>query len=310
MLHVGTAAHEVRVRPLAGDTARLTLPRPLPLQAGDRAILRDPGAQRVAAGVLVLDADPPPLRRRGAAAGRGRELATATGALDLAVEVRRRGAMRVAEALALGVREVDSIVGDSDRVLRQGDWLVDPEVWGRWAALLREAVAARAEQEPLDPTLTMEAARAAAGVPDRGLVPALAAAAGLVVEGGRVGLAGVVASLGGAEEGLRRIEERLTVDPFAAPDRPELEAAGLGPREVGAAVRAGRLLRLDDDVLLLPSGPARAMRVLAGLPQPFTLSEARQALGTTRRVAVPLLEHLDSRGWTRRVDAAHREVVH
>lgn len=62
------------------------------------------------------------------------------------------------------------------------------------------------------------------------------------------------------------------------------------------------------DVVLLPDGPARAMRVLAGLPQPFTLSAARQALGTTRRVAVPLLEHLDGRGWTRRVDGNLREV--
>ena len=51
------------------------------------------------------------------------------------------------------------------------------------------------------------------------------------------------------------------------------------------------------------------MRELARLPQPFTLSEARRALGTTRRVAVPLLEHLDRRGWTRRVDTAHRTVV-
>ncbi|WP_313565882.1 SelB C-terminal domain-containing protein, partial [Mobilicoccus sp.] len=46
-----------------------------------------------------------------------------------------------------------------------------------------------------------------------------------------------------------------------------------------------------------------------GLPQPFTTSEARAALGTTRRVAIPLLEHLDEKGWTRRVDAGHREVV-
>lgn len=343
MLHVGTAAHEVRVRPLADDTARLTLPRPLPLQAGDRAILRDPGAQRVVAGVLVLDADPPPLQRRGAAARRGSELATATGDLDLAVEVRRRGAMRVAHALALGIAaadidaidagaavtagetvdsadsagadQVDAGGGQSatgggvNRVLRQGDWLVDRGSWDGWAARLREAVTSRTRLEPLDPTLTMEAARSAAGVPDRGLVPALAAAADLVVEGGRVGLPGVAASLGEAEEGLRRIEERLTAEPFAAPDRPELEASGLGPREVAAAVRAGRLLRLDDDVLLLPSGPAQAMRLLAGLPQPFTLSEARQALGTTRRVAVPLLEHLDGRGWTRRLDGSHREVV-
>ena len=77
--HVGTAAHEVRVRPLGGDAARLVLSSPLPLRAGDRAILRDPGAQRVVSGVLVLDVDPPPLRRRGAGARRGAELAGATG---------------------------------------------------------------------------------------------------------------------------------------------------------------------------------------------------------------------------------------
>jgi selenocysteine-specific elongation factor len=62
-------------------------------------------------------------------------------------------------------------------------------------------------------------------------------------------------------------------------------------------------------VVLLPDGPARAMRVLSSLEQPFTLSAARQALGTTRRVAVPLLEHLDARGWTRRLDRRLRTVV-
>jgi selenocysteine-specific elongation factor len=194
-------------------------------------------------------------------------------------------------------------------VLRRGDWLVDRATWRSWADLVRGAVEARVEEEPLEPTLTLEAARDVAAIPDRALVAAIAAEAGLTVESGRVGLPGVTASLGAAEEGLRRIEERLAADPFAAPERPDLDAAGLGPREVAAAVGTGRLLRLPDDVLLLPTGPARAMRVLAGLPQPFTLSEARQALGTTRRVAVPLLEHLDGRGWTRRVDGSHREVV-
>lgn len=62
-------------------------------------------------------------------------------------------------------------------------------------------------------------------------------------------------------------------------------------------------------MVLLPDAPARAIRELVGLPQPFTTSQARQALGTTRRVAIPLLEHLDARGWTRRVDAQTREVV-
>ena len=73
--------------------------------------------------------------------------------------------------------------------------------------------------------------------------------------------------------------------------------------------RQGRLIRIADGVVLLPSAPAQAMRVLAALGQPFTASQARQALGTTRRVAIPLLEHLDSRGWTRRLDGNLREVV-
>ena len=83
----------------------------------------------------------------------------------------------------------------------------------------------------------------------------------------------------------------------------------LGVRELAAAERAGRMLRLRDGVVLLPTAPALAMRELARLEQPFTTSQARQALDTTRRVAIPLLEHLDARGWTRRLDAGHREVV-
>ena len=69
------------------------------------------------------------------------------------------------------------------------------------------------------------------------------------------------------------------------------------------------MLRLPGEVILLPTAPALAMRELARLPQPFTTSQARQALGTSRRIAIPLLEHLDARGWTRRLDAGHRQVV-
>lgn len=321
MLHIGTAAQEVRLRPLSGDTARLLLPVALPLRAGDRATLRDPGAQHVVAGVVVLDIDPPPLQRRGAGARRGEELAAATGAVDLETEVHRRGAMRTQDASALGLdvgrppsggarlTPAENRTEGADFVVRHGEWLVDRDVWRQWGDALRAVLEAQVRDEPLEPTLTLEAARAAVGLPDRSLVPALAGETGLEVAAGRVGLPGVTASLGKAEEGLRRIEERLDESPFEAPERPELDAAGLGPREVAAAVRTGRLVRLPDDVLLLPSAPAQAMRVLAALPQPFTTSEARQALGTTRRVVIPLLEHLDGRGWTRRLDGSHRQVV-
>jgi selenocysteine-specific elongation factor len=117
-----------------------------------------------------------------------------------------------------------------------------------------------------------------------------------------------VDDLGVAETGLRQLSDRLAANPYAAPEKADLEAWGLGRRELAAAERAGRIIRLAGDVVLLPTAPARAMRILTRLDQPFTTSAARQALGSTRRVIIPLLEHLDQRGWTVRVDAGHRRV--
>ncbi len=303
VLHVGSTAVAVRVRPLGADAARLQLHRPLPLRAGDRALLRDPGAQAVAAGVLVLDVDPPELRRRGAAVERATALSGADGTPDLVAEVARRGAARRTDLAAVGV-SLDDLSG----VHVEGDWLVDRGTWSRWAAALAVAVDAHALAVPLDIGLPAEAARQAAGVPDLRLLPALLGPAGLEAAQGRLRRPGTRADLGAAEAGVAALEARLSADPFAAPEQPDLDALRLGVRELAAAERAGRLLRLPDDVVLLPDGPARAMRVLAALAQPFTLSQARQALGTTRRVAVPLLEHLDGRGWTRRLDGSLREV--
>ncbi|HYN68314.1 MAG TPA: SelB C-terminal domain-containing protein [Ornithinibacter sp.] len=94
VLHVGTAATPVRVRPLGGRHARLTLDgaRGLPLAPGDRVLLRDPGAHEVLAGADVLAADPAPFTRRGDAARRAAVLAS--GSVD--DEVPTQGATDVA----------------------------------------------------------------------------------------------------------------------------------------------------------------------------------------------------------------------
>lgn len=305
MLHLGTSAGQARIRPLSLTTARLHLDRPLPLAAGDRAILRDPGTGRVV-GVVLLDVDPPALRRRGAGRRRGTQLAEQTGRSDLASEVARRGHLTVEQARRLGL--VVPAEPPSD-VIRAQEWFIASAAWRDWVTQLIAVVTDYEHDHPLDPLMPAPAAAAALTLPDRRLLTALAATAGLQHERGRVHRPGATASLGAAEQGLAEIEARLALSPFAAPEQPDLAAAALGPREIAAAVKAGRLLALGDGVLLQPIAPAKAMRVLAGLPQPFTTSEARAALGTTRRVAIPLLEYLDSRGWTQRLDAGHREIV-
>jgi selenocysteine-specific elongation factor len=313
MLHVGTVAVPAHVRPLGDDTARLTLPAPLPLQVGDQAILRDPGRQRIAAGALVLDADPPALRRRGAAQLRARELANASERPDLVTEVRRRGAVRLADLSALGIpnevlKEEPGKATPASTLHRDGEWLVTQVLWDQWVQDLSAAVDARATSTPLDPGLSLEAARRASALPDIRLLTSVARDAHLALSNGQVTRPDAAPSFGAAEAGLAALEARLRESAFDAPERPDLKSWGLGSRELAAAERSGRILRLPDDVVLLPSAPALAMRVLSALPQPFTTSVARQALGTTRRVAIPLLEHLDSRGWTRRLDGNLREV--
>lgn len=304
--HIGTAAVGVRVRPLGPDHARLTLDRPLPLQLGDDLVLRSSGSHSVRNGVQVLDLDPPSLERRGDGARRRVVLEQMPLGGDLAVEVRRRGAVRASLLLRYGMTLPTPL---PETVHRHGDWLVDSEAREGWTQQLGTLVAQHRRADPLTAGLPRKAAIDALALPDEALLDLVVAAAGLTQHEGRVRDADSGQDLGAAETGVRTLEERLARSPFAAPEADDLAALGLGPRELAAAAAQGRLLRLPDEVILLPAAPALAMRVLAALPQPFTTSEARQALATTRRVAIPLLEHLDSRGWTRRPDPGHREVV-
>ncbi|MFG2065158.1 selenocysteine-specific translation elongation factor [Micromonospora sp. NPDC048871] len=299
-LHVGAAAVPVRVRPLGVDTVRLRLARPLPLLVGDRALLRDPGRHHIAGGVSVLDVAPPPLRRRGAAAARAAVLATMDGRPDLAGELRRRGLVRAADLRRAGVPVTGSPVC--------GDWLADPDHWRQLGARLVEAVTEYARTHPLEPGAPVEVLRQRLGLPERALVEALVAAP-LRLVAGRVAAADLDPVPEPVARAVALLREEFTARPFRAPEADRLAAVGLGDREIGAAVRAGVLLRLTGNVLLPAGAPQQAVRVLATLPQPFTLSAARQALDTTRRVAVPLLELLDRQGATRRLPDDTRMVV-
>lgn len=307
--HVGTAAVTARVRPLGPGLARLGLSRPLPLHAGDALILRDPGQEGAMTGATVLDADPPPLHRRGDAARRA--LALAEPDADAPEQqVRRRGWVSAQQALEWGLTPPQWGAADApEAVVRIGSVVTTGRHLAGWRDALVAAVEERAGNDRLDPHLPLSQARERAGIPDQRVAEMLCASAGLVITGGRVHRPGVAPELGIAAPAVAALLARLAEDPFAAPDRPELEAAGLGLRELAAAASLGQIVRLSDGIVLAPSAPAQAMRLLAALPQPFTTSAARQALSSTRRVVIPLLEELDRRGWTRRLDKTLREVA-
>ncbi len=339
--HVGTAAVTATVRPLGKTHARLTLARSLPLTLGDRVLLRAPGDRAVYAGVQVLDVDPPELARRGDARRRAEQLADMRPEGDLATEVRRRGAVPVSVLGSAGLEVPDDGALPAG-VRRVRDVLVDEERLASWAQALGEAVRAELAADPLSPGLTGKAAVDRLGLPDltgaggdvqagvraaSALLSAIVREAELTVDAGRIRPPGAPRTMGTAEPAIAVLEDQWTRAPFRAPEARDLDRLRLGARELAAAEAQGRLVRLGgqdarggagarggtagqgDPIVLGPGAPAQAMRVLAALPQPFTTSQARQALDTTRRTVIPLLEHLDTRGWTKRLDAGHREVV-
>jgi selenocysteine-specific elongation factor len=298
-LHIGSAAVTARIRPLGDDTARLRLSRPLPLHLGDRALLRDPGRHHVAGAAIVLDVTPPALDRRGAAVRRAGALADLDGRPDEAKEVRRRHLVRRGDLERMGIAVRSTPVA--------GDWLADPDWWSDQRKRLREHVDRYAADHPLQPAAQVEELRQALDLPDRRLVEALVTPP-LVAADGRIGVpaTGLPEAVSRA---VRQVRADLAAHPFRAPEAARLAELGLGPRAIGAAVRAGALVRITDGIVLAPGAPDEAAGILRELSQPFTLSQARQALDTTRRVAVPLLEFLDREGLTRRLPDDRRTVA-
>jgi selenocysteine-specific elongation factor len=304
ILHVGATAVATYYRPLSEETGRLTCDRALPLRVGDRALLRDPGSRQVW-GVTVLDPAPPPLRRRGAAVARAKALIDADGHPDLAAEVERRGLVRLATLEQIGVP-----VTAADRARASADgWLLGTAEATRLRAELLRQVRDHDRAEPLAPGLPLTAAAARLGLPSADVAAGLVEPP-LVLVRGRVLDADAQVTLPPA---VRRAVEAIAADlaeePFSAPTAGRLQELGLNAKGIGAAAKAGRLLHLGEGIVLLPGADRLALDRLAGLAQPFTTSEARSRLGTTRRVVLPLLQHLDRTGGTRRLPDDRRTVV-
>ncbi|MBM7774152.1 selenocysteine-specific elongation factor [Actinokineospora baliensis] len=171
-----------------------------------------------------------------------------------------------------------------------GDCYTDQ--WDSLAAQANAALTQWRAAHPLEPGLPTETLRLALRLPSPDLV------APLITPPTTLPTAVVAV--------LEALAEDFATNPFAAPDSARQQQ--LGTRALAAAVRAGHLLKLPDGILLPPDAPQRAAEILAHLPQPFTTSQARQALNTSRRVALPLLAYLDHTGTTRRLPDNTRQL--
>ncbi|GBC87371.1 Selenocysteine-specific elongation factor [bacterium HR12] len=317
-LHAGSAERGARLRLYGvgevgpeGAFARIVLSSPIVLAVGDRFVLRETGRRETVAGGVVLDADPP--ARPGPDPGRrlaAREAATPE---DLpALLVGERGAVREADLLALA----GGVPRPEDPTVRAGEWWLSAELLAAAERAATDLLARVHAERPLEPGEDLARFREALAralevpgpvrSPDPALVEAaieaLLARGTLVREGTAVRLPSHRPALAERAEELERLVAAVADAEPTPPTVPELLAAG-HPREVlDAAVRAGLLVRISPEIVLTPALVERALaEIRAAGPAGLTVSALRQRLGTSRKYAVPLVEHLDARRLTRRV---------
>ena len=269
-VHLGSADVPARLRVIGpesldpGETGfvRIHLDRSLPLVPGDRFVVRDSGRSETVGGGEILDVAPV----RPAAKARPDR------------SVRRV----VAERGWIDHEELTRLTGETC-VPTHGRWVVDPEVLERSRREMIDAVET-CGADGLDIGLLDERRRALLVTMDE-----------FVIDGDRIRRTGTVDPLLS-----HPVIEQLRSQ-GCAPDTP----SGISPGELRRLERAGFLVERDGlwfHVEALETARHAARTLLDRDPNGFTLAHFRDALGITRKHAVPLATELDSRGITRRRD--------
>ena len=302
-LYAGSAEADATIR-LYSDTdegcfARIKLAAPVTLDVFDHIIIRESGRGETIAGGMVLDISPP--ARAGVHAPR--RLAARAGA---APDRNRLAQLTVAERGAVRTAELATLTGAE--VLGEG-WAVSAELQARALEAIAGSLAGFHERNPLRQGADLELARAAAvadltrmrAPTDPELIEQLLTVAQerrvIVRDGATVRLAGYASSAGGPE--LQDLLATVEAGGVAPPTIAELTSRGTERDLIDAACDSGVLVRISGDLVMSPDTVDAARRALADLPE-ITVSAFREALGTTRKYAVPLLEYFDARGVTLR----------
>jgi selenocysteine-specific elongation factor len=93
----------------------------------------------------------------------------------------------------------------------------------------------------------------------------------------------------------------ISSDPGQPPTVKDLASQGIGRDAIDAAVRAGLVVRVAPELVFLPTVIAQAEAIVTAAGDAgITVSAFREALGTSRKYALPILESFDQRGVTRR----------
>jgi selenocysteine-specific elongation factor len=325
-VHLGSGNFPARLHLLDGDelaagqqaVAQIRSEMPVFALTGDRFVVRDWQEQGTLAGGTVLDPDGEPKRFRSPAQRTYLEkLAQSPATLRELISLRlvrdkagrragllvktRFSATEIAEAVAELCRDGKAFV--------VGEWVADADWWRELRQSVIDAIDAKHRADPNHVGLALGELRTLVGPK----LPAVEIFDALVADLGQTDFAPSGVTIRRRthrptlpphlEAAAARLRASLGAKPFDPPSRKELAPDSTTNQALSFLLQNGEAIELGGEVVLLAEHFGRAteiVRELLSQTGPATVSEIRQAIGSSRRVVVPLLERLDRSGVTRR----------
>lgn len=307
-----------RMQPGDGGAAILDLAKPVPLVVGDRIVLRSYSPVSTIGGGVVLDVELPSKWR-----DQKKWLSQLAGATEperLAILVASAGSRpmtlaQFARRLGLSVEVLDTRLPDAvGKHGRTGNpWVLTVDQFSRATAGILGAIQAHHHKEPFSPGLNREAIRQKTDGDEKfieWLLKELQNQGQVEVQDEHWALAGFSVNLGQEENDLLDRLISTALEQGYEPETIEKWAKMLGTSEsmtrtlVGLAEDRGSLVRISPKLMMHATHVQRLIEAVNGhfaSRRELSVVDLKALTGTSRKLAVPLLEYLDRTGHTLRV---------
>lgn len=288
-IHIGTGAQNVTIEARSGRTAIVRLDRPVALAMGDRFIIRETGRRLVVAGGQVLDPRPGP--RRVAVAN--------LGTLTLHAE-----ATSNADEL-LAIRGIDSVEnlrrdsngGDPTTGTEVAGYFITPDRLSEYQERVAGLVAREHADKPLNAGISLATLATRLSIPPAFVEEVVRREPGLEMRGPDVAARDHRPSL---TNELGEIWETARSRLGAGLDVPLVSDLGLNAETLHLLIRNGELVRITETLVYLPHQIDEIIARVGQLKPPFSVGDFKDAVGLSRKYAMPILEWLDSNHYTSR----------
>ena len=314
-VHHGTSRVAARIRVRENGSreggkqkiAQLRVASPIFAFVGDRFVVRDSSERHTIAGGIVLDPDGD---KQSLEANFTPDNVESLVRATLARQrfVRRENLLSKSRFSADEISQVMIKLQQSGEIVLCQHIAADCEFWRKLRAEAIDLIDAAHKQNPERAGLDLSELRSALRIQEPELLESLLAdlsASDFVRDGSVIGRTSHRAALPAHLQPVeKRIREALTGQPFDPPSRKAIESDPQARQVVRFLIENGEVTELALDVVLLRNSFERMKSQVAEFISkngPATVSELRQALGSSRRIMVPLLERLDRESVTRRV---------